>query len=148
MEHDLGSLAYYYLGTGNTDNVDAISSIILGNSLLTARGIPVAGEYEIKNAQAMKIMDSFGAGGSFTDFASQSGSQTGVCRLSHLLQGSLDARIGDEAEEWGLFQLHGQPLAQRAIKHGVARLVFEIGEDNCVLVSELWRPVEIEITGD
>jgi L-arabinose isomerase len=66
--HQLGSLAYYYQGTGNTDNEDAISSIILGTSLLTARGIPVAGEYEIKNAQAMKIMESFGAGGSFTEY--------------------------------------------------------------------------------
>jgi L-arabinose isomerase len=66
--HQLGSLAYYYKGTGNFDNEDTISSIILGNSLLTARGIPVAGEYEIKNAQAMKIMDSFGAGGSFTEY--------------------------------------------------------------------------------
>jgi len=67
-KHDLGSLAYYYMGAGNAGNEDAISSIILGNSLLTARGIPVAGEYEVNNAQAMKIMDAFGAGGSFTEF--------------------------------------------------------------------------------
>jgi L-arabinose isomerase len=66
--HALGSFAYYYKGTGNPENEDVISSIILGTSLLTRRGIPVAGEYEIKNVQAMKIMDSFGAGGSFTEF--------------------------------------------------------------------------------
>jgi L-arabinose isomerase len=66
--HKLGSLAYYYQGTGHVENEDAISSIILGTSLLTARGVPVAGEYEIKNAQAMKIMDGFGAGGSFTEY--------------------------------------------------------------------------------
>ncbi|MGB8193214.1 MAG: arabinose isomerase [Chitinophagaceae bacterium] len=67
-KYKLGSMAYYYKGTGNDDNEDTISSIILGNSLLTAKNIPVAGEYEIKNAQAMKIMDSFGAGGSFTEY--------------------------------------------------------------------------------
>src|SRR6266480_3879547 len=66
--HKLGSLAYYYEGVGNAENEDAISSIILGTSLATARGIPVAGEYEIKNAQAMKIMDCFGVGGSFTEY--------------------------------------------------------------------------------
>ena len=66
--YQLGSMAYYYKGTGNKENEEAISSIILGNSLLTARAIPVAGEYDIKNVQAMKIMDSFGAGGSFTEY--------------------------------------------------------------------------------
>ncbi|RYE27120.1 MAG: arabinose isomerase [Sphingobacteriaceae bacterium] len=66
--YQLGSLAYFYKGSGNADNEETISSIILGNSFLTAQGVPVAGEYEIKNAQAMKIMDSFGAGGSFTEY--------------------------------------------------------------------------------
>jgi len=66
--HELGSMAYYYMGVGNPANEDAISSIILGNSLLTARGVPVAGEMEIKNVQAMKILDSFGVGGSFTEY--------------------------------------------------------------------------------
>ena len=67
-QYNLGSMAYYYKGTGNPENEEAIASIILGNSLLTANGVPVAGEYEIKNAQAMKIMDLFGAGGSFTEY--------------------------------------------------------------------------------
>ena len=66
--HKLGALAYYYMGTGSAANEDTLSSIILGASMLTSHGVPVAGEYEIKNALAMKIMDGFGTGGSFTEY--------------------------------------------------------------------------------
>lgn len=64
----LNSLAYYYKGIGNPANKDTMDTIILGTSILSAKNIPVAGEYEVKNAVAMKIMDSFGVGGSFTEF--------------------------------------------------------------------------------
>ncbi len=67
-EYRLGSMAYYYKGTGVVENEATLASIILGTSQLTARGVPVAGEYEVKNVQAMKIMDLFGAGGSFTEY--------------------------------------------------------------------------------
>ncbi len=46
--HELGSFAYYYQGLNSPESEDIMSSLILGTSLLTARGIPVAGEYEVK----------------------------------------------------------------------------------------------------
>lgn len=68
QKHRLGAMAYFYNGTGDQQYVDLIASVIVGNSLLTAQGVPVAGEYEVKNVLAMKILDLFGAGGSFTEF--------------------------------------------------------------------------------
>ena len=66
--HDIQLMAYYAKGSGNAANEDTMSSIILGSSLLTSRHIPVAGEYEVKNAVAMKILDLLDAGGSFTEY--------------------------------------------------------------------------------
>ncbi len=41
--------------------------MILGASLLTARGVPTTGEYELRTTVAQMITQSVGAGGSFTE---------------------------------------------------------------------------------
>ena len=68
QQHQLGAMAYYHASVPGHAHEGIISSLILGASALTSRGTPMAGEYEIKNAQAMKIMDGLGAGGSFTEY--------------------------------------------------------------------------------
>jgi len=64
----LDGLAYYYRGLDGSEFERLGAALILGNTLLTACGIPASGEGDLKNCLAMLIMDRLGAGGSFTEF--------------------------------------------------------------------------------
>lgn len=64
----LDGMAYYYRGLEGNLYERLAAGMILGCSLLTARGVPCSGEGDLKNLQAMKIMDALEAGGSYTEF--------------------------------------------------------------------------------
>jgi len=64
----LDGLAYYYEGPDNSNTKLVMSSLIVGNSLLTGAGFPMCGESDIKTCLAMMIMDRLGIGGSFAEF--------------------------------------------------------------------------------
>ncbi|GAA4615158.1 L-fucose/L-arabinose isomerase family protein [Actinoallomurus liliacearum] len=66
-DFELDSLAYYHRGLDGEVHERLGAGVILGASLLTARGVPAAGEYELRTSLAMLIMDRLGAGGSFTE---------------------------------------------------------------------------------
>ena len=64
--NNLTALAYYYKGEKNRYE-EIAANMIIGNTLLTSSGIPLAGEADLKTAAAMLIMNRIGGGGSFAE---------------------------------------------------------------------------------
>jgi L-arabinose isomerase len=67
-DFELDALTYYYRGIDGNEAERLGAGVIVGNSLLTARGIPTAGEGDLKTNLAQLLLDRLGAGGSYTEF--------------------------------------------------------------------------------
>lgn len=67
-QYRLTGLAYYYEGKENTIQRTVATTLIVGNSILNAQGIPMCGEFDLKTCIAMLIMDRLDIGGSFAEF--------------------------------------------------------------------------------
>lgn len=63
----LTALAYFYKSEANNPYEQLAANLIIGNTLLTSSGIPLAGEADLKTAAAMLIMKNIGGGGSFAE---------------------------------------------------------------------------------
>ena len=67
QENKLCALAYYYKSEPDNPYEQLAANLIIGNTLLTSSGIPLAGEADLKTAAAMLIMKNVGGGGSFAE---------------------------------------------------------------------------------
>src|SRR3954464_283906 len=66
-DFELDGLTYYYRGADNeAERLGA--GVIVGNSLLPARGVITSGEGDLKTNIAQVLLDRLGAGGSFTEY--------------------------------------------------------------------------------
>ncbi|MEU9632176.1 MULTISPECIES: L-fucose/L-arabinose isomerase family protein [Streptomyces] len=81
-DFELDSLAYYHRGLDGELHERLAAGMILGASLLTARGVPAAGEYELRTSVAQLATQCVGAGGSFTEIQALD-FEDGVVEMGH-----------------------------------------------------------------
>ncbi|MGX6447630.1 arabinose isomerase [Patulibacter sp. S7RM1-6] len=78
----LDTLAYYHRGLDGELHERLGAGMILGASLLTARGVPATGEYELRTSVAQLVTQVAGAGGSFCEIQALN-FEDGVVEMGH-----------------------------------------------------------------
>ncbi|SEE99615.1 L-fucose/L-arabinose isomerase family protein [Ruania alba] len=81
-DFELDTLAYYHRGLNGEQHERLGAGMILGASLLTARGIPTTGEYELRTTVAQLATEVVGAGGSFCEIQALN-FEDGVVEMGH-----------------------------------------------------------------
>lgn len=126
----LDSLAYYHRGVGGDPHERVAAGMILGASLLTARGVPAAGEFELRTALAMLVLDRLGGGGSFTELQTLD-FDAGVVEMGHDGPAHFDVSHGRPLLR-GLDVYHGKAgfgvSVELDVRHGPVT-AFGIGQE-------------------
>lgn len=129
-DFELDSVAYYHRGLAGEMHERLGAGMILGSSILTARGVPMAGEYELRTSIAMLASQTMGAGGSFTEIQALN-FEDGVVEMGHDGPAHLAVSSGDPLLR-GLGVYHGKRgwgvSVEFDVKHGPVT-TFAVGQD-------------------
>jgi L-arabinose isomerase len=123
--NNLSGFAYYYMGENNSIYERAASNLMVGNSLMTTKGISMAGEGDMKTCLAMYLTSALGCGGSFAELCRVNWEDDTMI-VGH--DGPHDIRISDKKPTIrGLSLQHGKKgygvSVEFSIKHGPMTMV-------------------------
>lgn len=123
--NNLSGFAYYYMGENNSIYERAASNLMVGNSLMTTKGISMAGESDMKTCLAMYLTSALGCGGSFAELCLVNWDDDTMI-VGH--DGPHDIRISDKKPTIrGLSIQHGKKgygvSVEFSIKHGPMTMV-------------------------